>query len=851
MRSQKDPHFSDLCDRVARNTITEEDEIFMRSRIQPTASENDNEYFKKGDLSIIVTVNKKRDLINQQKLDCLLPNVQEFVCDSVDRVTNLPNRSLPDKMKGNPGKTGNLQTQLSLKVGAPVIITTNHSKAKYKDDGIMNGARGFVQSIQTSKENPEKVEVVWIVFNKPDIGKRYRFEHNHLRKHHNPGHESATPILPVRNTFKDKFGNIEYQRTNFPLTLAYAITAHKCQGETLEEVIIDFGPDIELNIKNFILPGSFYVALTRVKEGRKLFLKSFDKSYIQVNQTIDEKVEAMKKFRPYTFKKVYLDKKIFQIDNKELKAGYLNINGLIDGQHADYLNEDHNLKCLDLLVLSETKLSNIIQTSTLNSKLSNWNIIKRYDSDDGLKHMGMLLLVGKNSSIIGQSIVVTHLPALRDGKLQIQGIIVRLKDDMQCGFIYCRSNPNNSEIRGIKKYFDECTFLMGDLNLSSRVVEDRGKINQLCEDKKISALKEITRSISNNQLDHILIDRKISEISFVTSYHNFISDHNSIIIRIGLGKNKFTDEFKELLTFDREYHMKYKILEDNTETASITSVDSETSTLNQSIHSSKSSNTSFPECDSKEEDLEQISSGQVFQRMFSNLDQTTCWLNSCLQLILNAMDQSDSRIMWTSELGLELTRLQESNVFPLNSMGIKHILVYTEDTRIATRISEIAMEGLSPMQLEARTLNVENLRLNLINGQQCVRDFFLCLEENVLSWPDVYSYFAFKLTHSSECLACHHIHNFETDQIYIELDVPQDGLSLDSCVEDYLCTSNLRGYNCESGCQKFNQFERRITVTNIDEAEFIIILLARGVENFDGYQFNTNKTVATNDIFIR
>ena len=26
-----------------------------------------------------------------------------------------------------------------------------------------------------------------------------------------------------------------------PLTLAYAITAYKCQGDTLEEVIIDFG----------------------------------------------------------------------------------------------------------------------------------------------------------------------------------------------------------------------------------------------------------------------------------------------------------------------------------------------------------------------------------------------------------------------------------------------------------------------------------------------------------------------------------------------------------------------------------------------------------------------------------
>ena len=125
-----------------------------------------------------------------------------------------------------------------------------------------------------------------------------------------------------------KFGNDEYQRTNFPLSLAYAITAHKCQGETLEEVIIDFGPDLAHKIKNYICPGSFYVA--RVKMGVKVFLKSFDRSYIQVNKSIEEKVSAMRKFRQYKSKKIYLDERIFETNCDEIKVGYLNINGLLD-----------------------------------------------------------------------------------------------------------------------------------------------------------------------------------------------------------------------------------------------------------------------------------------------------------------------------------------------------------------------------------------------------------------------------------------------------------------------------------------------------------------------------------------
>ena len=142
-RSQNDPLFSSLCDSAGRGTITAEDEEFLRSRIQSTCSEECNENFKSGKLSIIVTVNKKINLINSAKLEQLLPNGKEYRCNSVDRVTNVPgNPKIPTSFNDNPGLTGNLQTELIIKVGAPVFITTNHSKLKYKE----NGARGYVQN---------------------------------------------------------------------------------------------------------------------------------------------------------------------------------------------------------------------------------------------------------------------------------------------------------------------------------------------------------------------------------------------------------------------------------------------------------------------------------------------------------------------------------------------------------------------------------------------------------------------------------------------------------------------------------------------------------------------------------
>ena len=69
MRSQKDPLFSDLCDRVGRGKINDDDVKFLFSRIKSTDTENSNESFKSGQLKIIVTTNAKKEFVNRQQLN--------------------------------------------------------------------------------------------------------------------------------------------------------------------------------------------------------------------------------------------------------------------------------------------------------------------------------------------------------------------------------------------------------------------------------------------------------------------------------------------------------------------------------------------------------------------------------------------------------------------------------------------------------------------------------------------------------------------------------------------------------------------------------------------------------------
>ena len=338
IRSQNDVQFSEICDRVGNGTFNKNDEEYLKSRVQNTESENDNKKFKAGKISIIVTTNKRRQKINEAKLQFLLPNEKEYMSEAIDRATNIENApAVPENIPLT--KTGALETKLLLKKDASVVITSNFPK-KYKEDGVVNGARGYIDSIQESKQDPHYVDVVWMVFQDENVGKLLRYDLRDLKRNHKPKNENAVPILRQKKSFALSNGEIKYQRSQFPITLAYAVTAYKCQGATLDEVIIDFGQDP--GDKQVIQWGSFYVALTRVREGKHVFLKCFEKNFITFNRKVEEKIEFMKQFRKYQFKKRYVDDQIFE-ENTDVKIGYLNMRGFCEGDHAEYLNNDKKL----------------------------------------------------------------------------------------------------------------------------------------------------------------------------------------------------------------------------------------------------------------------------------------------------------------------------------------------------------------------------------------------------------------------------------------------------------------------------------------------------------------------------
>ena len=332
------------------------------------------------------------------------------------------------------------------------------------------------------------------------------------------------------------------------------------------------------------------------------------------------------------------------------------------------------------------------------------------------------------------------------------------------------------------------------------------------------------------------MDELMKDHCYVTSFNNFISDHKSIVARIGSSENKLTDEIKERILFDQESHLKAKLNSQQGE-HNLPFIHERHISASHTGHNARK----LPQTE------------KLFTRRIINPDMATCWLNSCLQLILTAMDYEEySAMIFNSELGQELLKLQsKSKSEILDPSFLKDILITAEDIRVATRLSEISYQIFDKQQIGEHSNRIKSSRLDLRNGQQCVRDFFLCLNENVVHWPDVFSTFSFNITHSSECSTCKYKHQFQTNQLYVELPVPPNRSVLKNNVEEFFNERSEFGSYCEEGCKTLSVKSKWSSITSVEETKFLIVILTRGMETMDGYQLIKNEIKSTETLHIR
>ena len=174
-------------------------------------------------------------------------------------------------------------------------------------------------------------------------------------------------------------------------------------------------------------------------------------------------------------------------------------------------------------------------------------------------------------------------------------------------------------------------------------------------------------------------------------------------------------------------------------------------------------------------------------------------MNCCIQLFLIAFDAKLPIADFNSNLGVQLKILHSiDDSVPLDPSPIRLLLSETDDLRIETEKNGLKQVIKDPRELRKRLRDKENTKLNLGKGQQCARDFFVCLRENRESWPDVYSFINYNVKDTTICRICGNCSsNEEREEIYTELICPSDGSQLGMSIEKYFNHGELVEYRCD------------------------------------------------------
>ena len=242
---QKDDKFIQCLQKIRVGHVDEETTIFLNSLSREL--NNDSEVIP---VNLYATRNRA-DIYNYSQLEKI--NEKQVSFSALDEGTARNSTSILDQCPA--------PSELTLKKGAQVMLVKNLT------NDLVNGTVGIIVDFT------DEIEI------------KYNFKGTTTVKESLPivrftltNRKVFTRVMD-RATWETRLpsGQLQASRTQIPLILAWAITIHKSQGQTIERLIV--------NLDNTFETGQVYVALSRAVDASNLQVKGFNPGSVMSDET--------------------------------------------------------------------------------------------------------------------------------------------------------------------------------------------------------------------------------------------------------------------------------------------------------------------------------------------------------------------------------------------------------------------------------------------------------------------------------------------------------------------------------------------------------------------------------------
>ncbi|KAK3101585.1 hypothetical protein FSP39_004665 [Pinctada imbricata] len=459
---------------------------------------------KSEDLHVFST-NKEVDLHNQDMLKYLQNEIIEIPAKDFKK-DKASGKITPLSVPISKSDSDGLPTIFLMSEDARVMLTRNIDV----QDGLVNGIMGTVHQIKkTNYAEKSKSEISAVVV---------RFDNKRVGR--SAGKLSEKGNLVTIERIEEELRKSGTTRFQFPLKLAWACTAHKVQGMTLDRVVVD--------LKKVFSPGQAYVALSRVTSKGGLHLKSngtvpFEKK-IFADKEVGDKIKSMK-----TFSEGNLD--VSSRDLSDFRVILFNVQRLL--YNIKQMKTDQRFLSADAIMLTETWLTPDDTCDAVHIESLRFSHQSRYDSYTNSSDVTSKF---KESAGGGVGIYVKetcHLETKTLHHTDIEGMVLKTEDKLQIIVVYRpQAYPiplfveRLSDIISILNKNNEPCIILGDFN--ENILQNNGKIHSFMTSRNFRQVVTSATTENGTLIDHVYVTGNIDVTTKIIP--TYYSDHEAVLV---------------------------------------------------------------------------------------------------------------------------------------------------------------------------------------------------------------------------------------------------------------------------------------------------------------------------------